>query len=398
MKLTKEQLNKIQELVKIYEEKYLSTEQGKKHLQSYNKEKEEVKKIFKEIKEKYEKGNDITEDVLYKLLPYSNTKYVREKGYRVSIWAAITKDIKIWFEHAGWQKRENWPNVAKNIFKLIDGLIKDKDKRHIDEFLKSEYSKGFQTGMISPILYCLNPEFLVINSKTVDTVNYILDREMIDNKLENYFKNIEIINDLLKKLNIQIFKESYDKFDAFCYWMCSIGRYARPKDREISVLEEEEIRVSSHSDAMGVLLELGNMLGYKTYVAHPSKKYKDKELKEIATLKTIPEKFKGIKGIEKVDVIWYAEEKLPHYFFEVEDKGDMKNALHKMYQARDLEAKFFIISPVERYSDFEKNINTEPYKNIRNKYIFKSYEDLQKFFSDVKLYYNSRKKFFEEGE
>lgn len=55
-----------------------------------------------------------------------------------------------------------------------------------------------------------------------------------------------------------------------------------------------------------------------------------------------------------MDVIWCTEEKPPHYFFEIEDKGDMKNVLHKMYQTMDLEAKFFIISPLERYSDFEK--------------------------------------------
>lgn len=400
MKLTEEQFNKFQVLAKKYEKEYLNTEQGKKHLQSYDKEKKEVRRIFERIKEKYEKGDDITEDVLRNLLPHSNTKYIRERGYRVSIWAAITKDIKIWFEHAGWQKKENWPEVAKSIFKLIDGLIKDKNNKHIDEFIQSQFSKGFQTGIISPILYCLNPEFLVINSKTVDTVNYILGKEEIDNRLENYLKNIEKIGDLLKKSNIPIFKESYDKFDAFCHWMCSkrLGGYARLKDseEEEGILPfEEEIKVSNHWDAIGVLLELGRILGYKTYVAHPSKKYKDKKLRDIAELKDIPEKFRGYRGMEKVDVIWFAENP-PYYFFEVEDKGDIKTALHKMYQAKDLEAKFFIISPIERLQDFEKYINTEPYVNIKKKYKFKSYEDLEKFFKQAKYYYTLRKEFFEE--
>jgi len=66
--------------------------------------------------------------------------------------------------------------VAKSIFKLLDELIKEKSERPIEEFLKSEYSKVFQTGIISPILYCLDDSLLVINSKTVDTANYLLSK------------------------------------------------------------------------------------------------------------------------------------------------------------------------------------------------------------------------------
>ena len=66
--------------------------------------------------------------------------------------------------------------MAKSIFKLLDELIKEKSERPIEEFLKSEYSKVFQTGIISPILYCLDDSLLVINSKTVDTANYLLSK------------------------------------------------------------------------------------------------------------------------------------------------------------------------------------------------------------------------------
>jgi len=72
--------NKFQALADEFKEKYLETEQSRKHLRSSDKERKEVNEIFRGIKEKGEKGEDITEEVLRRLLPHSDTKYRREKG------------------------------------------------------------------------------------------------------------------------------------------------------------------------------------------------------------------------------------------------------------------------------------------------------------------------------
>ncbi len=39
-------------IIEEFKQKYLNTEQGKNHLEAYNREREEVKRIFAEIKEK----------------------------------------------------------------------------------------------------------------------------------------------------------------------------------------------------------------------------------------------------------------------------------------------------------------------------------------------------------
>jgi len=396
VELTEEQKNRFQALAKEFDEKYVKTSSGKAHLASYDKERKEVAEVFGQIKEKHRKAKDITEDVLRRLLPHSSTKYTREKGYRASTWPAITKDIKTWFENIGWQKKENWPKVAQGIFKLVDGLLTDKDPKHVGDFVRSEYSKGFQAGIISPILYCLNPAFLVVNGKTVDTVNYLLDQEVIDNRLENYLENVKLINDLLKKSEIDLFK-SYDSFDAFCHWMCSkrLGYYARlERETEEAPTFEEKTEISklSHWDIMGILVLLGNRLGYKTYAANPSKKYKGQKLGDLARLSRVPEKYQGMKDIGKVDVIWWAE-KPPFFLFEVEDKGTMREALHRLYQALGLEARFLIVSPVENRAKFDRWINTEPYSGVKEKYQFKSYEELVKFFDGVEIYHKLRESF-----
>lgn len=399
IKLTDEQKSRIGAFAKECEEKYLNTDVGRRHLRSYGKERDEVKRIFKKTKEKFEKGENITEDVLRHLLPHSDTKYIRKKGYRVSTWPAITKDVKLWFENIGWQKKENWPNVAKSIFKLLDELTKEKSERPIEEFLKSEYSKGFQTGMISPILYCLDDSLLVINSKNVDTANYLLETDAIDSRLENYLRNIEILNDFLKKADVSIF-DSYDKFDAFCHWMCSrrLGGYARmEKETEEAPRFEEKIVVSglSHWDVIGMLTELGNTLeGFKTYVADPAKKYKERKLREIATLKELPKDIRNIPGIGRIDVVWISESiRRQSYFFEVDYRGDMKGALSKLYQTMRLNAKIFVVSPLENRPKFEKAMEMEPYKSIREIVNFRSFEALVRFFQNARIYDEAKKDF-----
>lgn len=236
--------DQIKGFVKEFEETYLNKEEGQRHLQAYKKEREEVRRYFAEIKGKYERGEDITDEVLYKLLPYVDNKTTREKGYRRSVQGFIIKDVKTWFEEAGWQSRENWPNVATAIFKMIAGLIADKNPKHIEEFVNSGYSKGLQSGLISPTLYCLDPYFLVVNNKTVDTVKYLAEENLIDRELNNYLENITKLRGVIRDLGIPLF-DNYDVFDTFCHWMCDkrLGGYARiPK-------ESEEI---SESDAMGI--------------------------------------------------------------------------------------------------------------------------------------------------
>jgi len=394
IKLTNDQREKVKAFSKEFVIKYLKTPQGKKHLEVYKKEKKEVREIFAEIKEKRKKGKDITNDVLYKLLPYLNTKYNRTQGHRISTWPAITKDVKKWFEAAGWQKPENWPRVAIEIFNLINGLLKGKGQTQILKFVRSKYSKGFQAGMISPILYCLNSEFLPINNKTVDTVNFILQEQIIDSRLENYLQNIEKIKLLIKKLKIKIFEDSYENFDAFCHWMCDkrLGGYARIHKEEG---ENQEIfsEIQTHEEAIGKLLEIGKWLGFDRYVGRveAGKKYKNKKLQDFANLKDVPEDFRSIKDIRMIDVIWYNKHCPPSFIFEVDFKGNIRSALRKLYQARNLNAKFFIVSPIQNKEKLEKELSRDPYRAFRGMFKFISFEDLTKLYESADLFFKNKK-------
>lgn len=270
------QVVKKEELIKLVEEfkqEYLYTEQGQEHLEAYNKEREELKKNFKEIKEKNERGEDITDDVLYKLLPYKDTKPNREKGRRISIWAGVIDDIKKWFENAGWQKPNNWKNVANALFNLIQTLVESEDKeihkKAIKEFVESEYSRGFQTGFITPCLYPLKNSFLVINNKIVEVVRFISkeffgEEVEITTNLEEYIENNEKLKEFVNKLS-EIVPEfsDFDKFDMFCHWMYTKklkDRDKAKKSKSVPVPQDEKdvISLAQTADNPKFLEELYN--------------------------------------------------------------------------------------------------------------------------------------------
>ena len=253
---------KKEELLKIVEEfkqKYLNTEQGKRHLEAYNKEREEVRRIFNGIKEKKERGEDITEPVLDYLLPIK----------RESVTPAGVKTIEAYYKRAGETlSEEDLPKLADTIFTLINDLINnpddtDRQKEIINSFIASQYSKGLQSGIISPVLYYIEPKYLLINSKVVDTVRFISREFMpqeirISTLLEEYVDNNAKLKGFLEELSKEVpeFK-NFDVFDMFCPWMCdkNLGGYAR-KVVYVPHEEREAIEFAQTTDDPKVLEEL----------------------------------------------------------------------------------------------------------------------------------------------
>ncbi|HET9057820.1 MAG TPA: hypothetical protein VFN30_13325 [Chitinophagaceae bacterium] len=82
------------------------------------------------------------------------------------------------------------------------------------------------------------------------------------------------------------------------------------------------VEESLHSILQGRLLEIGNIRGYQTFCPDKSRKFNDKNLEEISTLKTCPElQFSDYDLLRQIDVIWFkprGSNFIPEYAFEVE--------------------------------------------------------------------------------
>jgi hypothetical protein len=398
------------ELVQTYslefKNNYLMEPKGQKHLSLYQTERKDVIKYWEDIKEKQRSGKEYYNDVLEKLLPYQDTRHNREKGYRISVMPAITKDLRVWFENANWQIPENWPKVGNAIFELIFDVIEKENFEAFKKFEENiEISKGIKAGFISPTLFFLNSKYRIINYKTIRTVNFILERNAIGRDLTNYIEYVSIIDELINDLHIDLFNEP-EIFDMFCHFMCDkrLGGYARYIEKTIDIPDHEdeedvdieildgESEPKSHWEAIYYITLIGKKLGYKTYVADPSRMAFEKRLGEIADLTEVPQILKSAPEIHRVDAIWYSH-KPPFFLFEVEDGGTMREALHRLYNAMAFDARFFIICPKENFDKFRKWVTTAPFKEFEDRYNFRTYEELFDFYKEVKNYIDFRAKF-----
>ena len=133
------------ELFHEFADSYPLTSKGQSHLEHYEEERKEGKKNFEAILQAEGRGEDVTEKVLMKLLPYEDTKANREMDYWISIASVFKVDVKKKFEAAGWTKPEDWPKVANAILRFVRRCNDHPEELKIacDEFSDSPYSKGF---------------------------------------------------------------------------------------------------------------------------------------------------------------------------------------------------------------------------------------------------------------
>jgi hypothetical protein len=213
----------LRKTIQRFRDEYLLTDAGQEHLAQARQERQDVQQVSGEIKTAYQRGEDITDMVLKQLLPHINSQFHRDNDYRISTWPCITRDVRGWFEGAGWKEPEDWQPTARLLFEAIDGFIQG-DLDAWNAFLSSPYRVGFGTGFVSPILYCLDERWPVINSKVIRTIAYVTELlgqpRQIDAHLENYPDNAQTVNKTVAQLKTYGI-DAYLEFDIMCHFLVS---------------------------------------------------------------------------------------------------------------------------------------------------------------------------------
>ncbi|MGC9384915.1 MAG: hypothetical protein ACP5D6_09980, partial [Kosmotogaceae bacterium] len=215
-----------------YVDDYAKAKSGKEHFDKYKSSREEAKKNFDEILNREERGEDITDLVLLKLLPYEDNEKSKEARAWTSTAACANTSLKAKYENAGWVKAEDWPRIASEILKFVKNCYYDPDnlEKYCKEFGSSEYSTGFQSAFLTPILNALNPEkFNIYNSKPLKVLNYFLD-EKLDQKITDYPKANKLINNLLEEYKDYMASKELGEhvsyiYDSFCHWIVAVKKY-----------------------------------------------------------------------------------------------------------------------------------------------------------------------------
>ena len=269
-------LQKREEFNKLFQEflnDYVQSERGQDHINAYPGVKKSAENNFDYILNKKKRGEDITDDVLLKLLPYSESERNREEGAWIHIAPSINANIKKWFENIGWHEKEDWPHVSKIILEFVNNCIENPNniEEYCFEFSNSQYSTGFQTGMITPILSSLKPEeFVLINNKTRVLYNYFAQTDY-SQKLVDYPELNRIAFRVLLELENDLI--DYDKLpelprpfvlDIFAHWLYAVKDFDYSGLSELANPFSDMFGDKDQADfAFDWLAETAGMLGVK---------------------------------------------------------------------------------------------------------------------------------------
>ena len=382
--LTQEQRKRIRQYVEKYKE-HLKTQKG----QDWRKERKDRVAFFRTVLSK-DNIPKLTEDVFGEIIRgLWASDFWTNKDYLVN---KILKDNGL-------------PKIREELMELLYGGSSI-DKR-FDRFKRN--IKGLGPSSVTEILHFTFPDELCIwNDKSKNVLPFLGMKTLLLDRVYKYSINGKEYIQCTKILGLIIEEltscglEDVNFLDAdhFMWFVFSeiMPKEPLPKPPKPPTVEIPKVIELDHWSAMGLLVELGNLLGYDTYVSDPSKEYGDETLGDIATLKEIPHFATDdvVDVARYIDVIWFQEE-YPQYCFEVEHTTNVSSGLLRLFQLSPLKyIRFIVVSPLDVFPKFKKEINKIPFKRIQNRYNFKSYEELREWFKVAKKYHELKRSFLGE--
>lgn len=151
---------------------------------------------------------------------------------------------------------------------------------------------------------------------------------------------------------------------------------------DITSKKGAEETLFTHGYYQGLIIQIGNMRHYYTYVPaqDQNRKFLDKPLVDICSSVILPNfSYNELtKRASTVDVIWFNERKMPNSFFEVEHTTDIQNSVAKFCDLKDFYSHFYIVAPQSRKEQFLKVMNRSAFKEMKDRIKFSSYETVSK--------------------
>lgn len=227
---------KFAQLFEEFVETYPATPGGQGHIEMYERGREQGRRNFEEIIAAARRGEDVTEQVLLKLLPYQDSDSNRERGAWIHVGPVFATDVRKKFEGSRWTKPEDWPHVAQAILRFVYRCNNDplELQASCEEFAGSPYSTGFQMGTLTPILNALRPDdFMLINKKPRQTINYFAGTSYSPKLTEYPAINaagrelIQRLSGVMHRFDVPEIRDT-DLFDMFSHWLVAEKKFFDP--------------------------------------------------------------------------------------------------------------------------------------------------------------------------
>lgn len=154
-----------------------------------------------------------------------------------------------------------------------------------------------------------------------------------------------------------------------------------PTEKQSTAKQEEY----SHTYYQGLLVELGNMKQYRTFVPSQDKNktYLGKKLSDIIITANMY-KFSYehiVRTTQTIDVMWFNERNLPASLFEIEHSTVIVNSLLKFVELQDFNTKFYIVADELRRDEFRARLSLEAFKTISKRVDFWNYDGVAELHS-----------------
>lgn len=224
------------EFAQLFEEfakTYPVTPSGQRHIKMYESGREQGRKNFEETIAAADRGEDVTKQVLLKMLPYTSSASNRQKGAWIHFAPTVTGNIKGWFEKIEWTKPDDWPRVAQAILHFVRRCNDNplELQAACEEFASLPLLLRFQTGILTPILNALRPDdFILINNKPRRVINYFADTSY-GQQLADYPAINATGHELIEKLAGEMHRfdvpemRATDLFDMFSHWLVAVKKF-----------------------------------------------------------------------------------------------------------------------------------------------------------------------------
>ena len=292
-------------------------------------------------------------------------------------------------------------NGIEKIKKELRSLIYGKDSlgQRFDIFAQN--IKGLGPSSITEILAFVDPnQYCIWNDKPKNVLPLLGMKALLPDRVFKYQiggSDYEKCNEVLGLIKDEMERHGFKDIDYLDVDILMWLLFIEVVKKEPKKKPDEKVDLE-HPDVEGILLQMGNLLGYDTYTADPGResKFLGRKLGELASLKEIPGfTFKDtLEVVQRIDVIWFKNGEYPEYCFEVEHTTGVTLGLLRLYQISPLKGiGFYVIAPSDVLPKFQKEINRKPFKEIASRYIFKSYMDVAIFYEEAKKYHEIKDKF-----
>lgn len=146
------------------------------------------------------------------------------------------------------------------------------------------------------------------------------------------------------------------------------------------IVQKSKQELFNHSYYQGLLVEIGNLKKYETFVPSQdkNKKFLGKTLGEVSSQENFYQFGYDhvVRKAKTVDVCWFNVRKMLSVLFEIEHSTDIQNSLLKFVELQDYNANFFIVADKVRKEEYVGKLGLNAFVPIKSRVQFMDYDRL----------------------